>query len=1041
MLKAIIRFSIRLRGVIIALAFLLIGYGLYTLSHMEMAAFPNFTPPLVVVDTEAPGLSPTQVDVLVTQPIEHALSGAVGLQAMRSRSIQGLSVITLTFRNGTDIYRDRQLVSEQLNTVIGQLPSGVHAPFLAPLTSATGVIQVVGLTSTTRSLMALRTLAYWSLRPQLLGIRGVANVAVYGGQVRELQIQVEPTQLVRFGLSFQDIVRAARRATGVRGAGFLEDANQRIAIRTEGQSLTAARLATVVLLRRQGADVRLGDVARVTAAPAPAIGGATIEGRPGVILNIEEQYGGNTLAVTRAVKARLQEIGPVLAAQGVSLHPDLFQQASYIDTAVAHLRAALLLGAVLVIVVLFLFLFNVRTALISAIAIPLSLLTAIVVLHALGVGINTMTLGGLAIAIGEVVDDAIIDVENILRRLGENRTRARPLPVAQVVLRSSLEVRGAVVYATFIVALVFVPVLTLSGVTGKLFAPLGEAYIAAVFASLGMALTLTPALAYLLLGSTASQKATPSQSLDYAWVRALKSGHARVLAVIEDHSRWMIGGIALFCGIAVVLVFSFGSNFLPKFNERHFIVHVSTAPGTSLAESLRLGRRVSLALRRIPTVRSVAQRVGRAEKTGTDNYGVNVSEFIVGLKPLSAAGQRRSLTEIRKTLAGFPAVEFSVETPLSDRIEETISGHTAPVVISVFGANIDVLYEKALEITHVLKRMPGAVDVRMHSPPTAPQLTIRLRPAALARWGFTPVEVLDAIHIAYAGTVVAQTYQGNRVFNVVVMLGPARRQNPAQVANLPLRNPNGLMVPLHNLADIYESPGPSAILETAGQPVQTVTTNVHGQALNHFVHEAEQQIHEAVSFPAGTYVVFSGAAAAQAKAQSELLMYSLMAGVGVVLLLFIALRSLRSLFLVLLNLPFALVGGVAAVLLTGGILSLGSLVGFVTIFGITLRNSLMLISHYQHLVEKEGVSWGRSAAIRGAQERLVPILMTALVTILGLLPLALTSGAPGNEIEGPMAQVIIGGLITSTILNLFMLPMMALRFGHFEPAVPEAIDH
>ena len=914
MLKAVIRFSIRFRGVIIALAFLLVGYGLYTLSHMEMEAFPNFTPPLAVVDTEAPGLSPEQVAALVTQPIQNALSGIAGLQAMRSRSIQGLSVITLTFHNGTDIYRDRQIVAERLNTVAGQLPLSVRAPFLTPLTSATGVVQVLGLTSDTRSLMTLRTLADWLLKPQLLSIPGVANVAIYGGQVRELQIQVEPEKLVRFGLTFQDVVRAAQRATGVRGAGFLEDANQRIAIRTEGQSITAAQLANVVILRHQGADVRLGDVAQVAAAPAPAIGGATIGGKPGVILNVEEQYGANTLAVTRVLKDRLRQLEPVLAAQGVSLHPDLFGQASYIKTAIAHLRTALLVGAILVVAVLFLFLFNVRTALISAIAIPLSLITAVIVLNALGASINTMTLGGLAIAIGEVVDDAIIDVENIFRRLRENRARPQPLSIAKVVLKSSMEVRGAVTYATFIVALVFLPVLSLSGVAGKFFAPLGEAYIAAVFASLGVALTVTPALAYLLLGRT------PSRSLEHAWIRKVKAAQARLLTTTEGHSRWLIVGITLLFLTAMAVLHSFGNNFLPEFRERHFIVHVSTEPGTSLAESLRLGRHISLALGRIPAVHSVAQRVGRAERTGTDTYGVNVSEFIVGLKPLSGDAQEHVLTRIRKILSEFPGVSFSVETPLSDRIEETISGYTAPVIVSVFGSNFDVLYEKAREIAAVLNQLPGAVDVQMHAPPSAPQLTIRLRETALARWGFEPVGVLDAIQTAYAGTTVAQTYQGNRVFNVVVTLDPAERQNPVQVGNLPLRNPNGWVVPLRDLADIHESFGPYAILETAGQPVQTVTTNVQGRALSSFVQEAERRIHAEVRFSPGTYVVFSGAAEAQAKAQRELLMHALMAGVGIVLLLFIALRRTRALFLVLLNLPFALIGGVAAVLFTSGVL-------------------------------------------------------------------------------------------------------------------------
>ncbi|MBN6742118.1 efflux RND transporter permease subunit [Acidithiobacillus sp. MC6.1] len=1030
MLKTIVRFSLRFSSLIIVLACLLTAYGLYTLFHMRMDVLPSFTPPYAVVETEAPGLSAAQAEVLVTQPIENALGGVIGLQAMRSRSIQGLSVITLTFRNGTDIYRDRQMVAEQLGAVAGRLPVGVGAPVLTPLTSAMNVALEVGLTSPKRSLMELRTLADWTVKPQLLGIPGVANVAVYGGQVRQLQIQVEPAQLVRLGLSLQDVIHAAQRATGVRAAGFVENDNQRIVLNTEGQSITAAQLAGVVLLRRHGVSIRLGDVARVVAAPAPAIGGALIGGHPGVILVVEEQYGANTLAVTTALEQRLRQLKAPLADQGVSLHPDLFRPASFIETAIAHLSTALLLGALMVIAVLFLFLFNIRAALISAIAIPLSLLTAVIVLHAFNASLNIMILGGLAIALGEVVDDAIVDVENIFRRLRENRAKPQPLHPARVVLNASMEVRSAVVYATFIVALAFLPVLSMPGVAGRLFAPLGEAYITATLASLGIALTLTPALAYLLLGRQSLQQEYP------AWIRALRAGHGRMLEGIAHRGRWIIPGILIICAIALAVLPSLGRDFLPEFQEDHFILHMSLTPGTSLAESLSLGRRVSLALCRIPGVKLVAQRAGRAEKTGTDTYGVNVSEFDIDLKPLSAAGQKRVLANIRKTVAEFPGASFSVETYLSDRIEETISGFTAPVVIELFGNNLDVIGEKAREVAHVLAQVPGAVDVQAHSPPDAPQLTIRLRRGQLDRWGFDPVTVLNAVQSAFAGTTVAQTYEGNRVVDVTVVLDPALRRDPAQVGALPLRNPNGLIVPLHVLADIYETAGPYAITESHGQPMEAITANVQGRSLSAFVHEAEQRIGAKIAFPPDTYAVFSGAAAAQAQSQRELLVHSLMAVAGIVILLFIALRNMRALLLVSLNLPFSLVGGVFAVLLTGGVLSLGSLVGFVTLFGITLRNAIMLVSHYQHLVQEEGMAWGPATAIRGAQERVVPILMTALVTGLGLLPLALTSGSPGNEIEGPMAIVVLGGLVTSTALNLLVLPILALRFGQFaQPAV------
>ena len=1024
MLNAIVRNAVRFRGAVIALAMLLAGYGLFALSQARLDVFPEFAPPQVQVQTEAPGLSPGQVEVLVTQPLENRLTGLPGIKTERSKSFQGLSMITLTFSADTDIYRARQAVSEQLGGAAATLPPGVKAPTLLPLASSTSVVLIVGLSSNTRSLMALRSLADWRVKPQLLSVPGVAGISVFGGEVKQLQIQIKPDQLVRYGVSMQDVVNAAKRATAIRGAGLIDSANQRITLETTGQPVTAAALAAVVLRSQGGATLHLADVAQVTVAAAPAVGAAAIAGQPGVMLVIEEQYGANTLAVTQALTQRLAQLKPALAAEGVALRPDLFRPANFIETAISHLRTALLIGAALVLGVLFLFLFNVRAAVISATAIPLALLTAVIVLNHFGIGLNTMTLGGLAIAIGEVVDDAIVDVENIFRRLRENRLLAAPLNAAQVVLQASLEVRGAVIYATFIVVLVFVPVLTLSGVAGRLFGPLALAYIAAIMASLVVALTLTPALACVLLARRSAEAEEPPLS------RWLKTRYTRLLANIDQRAGSAIVLVVLLCGAALAVLPFMQSSFLPTLREGHFIVHMKLLPGSSLAQSLALGQRVSATLSRIPGIRSVAQRAGRATEVA-DPAGAFSSEFEVDLSPLSGSGQQRVLNAIRSAVTPFVGASFSVNTFLTERIHETISGYTAPLVVNIYGNDLDLLDRKAEQIATAIRGVAGASAVQVQAPTGSPQLVIRLRDAALSRLGIAPVDALDTVETAYAGTRVGEVYDGNRVFDVAVVLAPSLRQSLTQVGALPLQTPDGRMVQLRDVADIRQSNGRYLILHDDAQRLQVVTAQVKGRALSGFEHDVKQRIAAQVSLPRGTYLVYGGDAQEQTRAQQDLLVHSALAVVGVALLLTLALGSLRSTVLVFANLPFALAGGVVMVLVTGGVLSIGALVGFVTLFGITLRNAIMLISHYRHLVEVDGQAWDKTTAIRGAAERLSPILMTALVTALGLLPLALTSGAPGNEIEGPMAAVILGGLITSTLLNLLILPTLALRYARF----------
>ena len=1024
LLNSIVRHSLRFRGIVIALSVVFTVYALYRLTQAKYDVFPEFAPPQAVIQTEAPGLSPEQVEVLVTQPIENAVNGMSGIEALRSSSIQGLSVLTITFQSATDIYLARQLVTERLATLSGHLPQGIKPPSMTPLVPTTGLVLAIGLTSDKRTQMELRTFADWTMKQRLLAIPGVAKVTVFGGDAKQIQIQIRTDRLIQYRLAIEDVLTAARRATGVQGAGFIDTENQRVVLQTEGQSLTPSEISKTVLLHQGSKLVRLGDVANVTEAPEPPVGTATIQGKAGIILMVSSQYGSNILEVTRRVETAVEELRPAVAAEGIELRTDIFRPATFVERAIANISTSLLLGGVMVIVVLFLFLFNLRTAAISCTAIPLSLLAGVVSLDYLGLPLNTMTLGGLAIAIGEVVDDAVIGVENILRRLRENRRAGNPKSVFRVVLDASVEVRTAVVYATFAVVLVFIPILTISGLAGKLFAPLGVAYIFAILASLAVALTVTPALSFVLLGN---EHLETRESFVAVW---LKAKYLILLKKIEQHAKAVIIGVAflVLAGIAAIQVL--GGGFLPELREGHFVIHVSAVPGTSLEESSRFGRRLSDELLKLPYVRTVAQRVGRAEKAD-DTWGTHYSEFEVDLKELDGGEMEQAQAEIRRALASFVGVNSAVKTFLTERVEETLSGYTASVVINIYGNNLDVIDAKAQQTAKVLSSIPSATDVQVQSPPGMPLLAVRLRKDDLLKWGFNAKDVLDAVQTAYQGTDVGQVYDGNRVFTIAVILDAQQRHSIDNVGNLPLRNSDGTYVRLRQLADVYETSGRYVVLHLGARRVQTITCNVSGRDLASFVDEAKRRLASSVLLPAGMYFEFGGAAAAQAQSKQDLIIHSLLAGAGIVVLLFVALKNLRNLLLVLVNLPLALVGGVLAVFFSGGLITLGSMVGFVTLFGITMRNSIMLISHYEHLVTVEGMTWGLEAALRGASERLVPILMTALVTALGLLPMAIGSGSAGREIEGPMAIVILGGLFTSTVLNLLVLPTLALRYGRF----------
>jgi CzcA family heavy metal efflux pump len=1024
MLTQIVRLSLRHRTLVLLCALILLAWGGWVASQANLDVFPEFVQPQVSVQTEAPGLSPEEVETLVTRPVENALNGAADLESVRSESIQGLSVVTAVFKDGANIYNSRQALSEKLGTV--QLPDGVRAPTMSPLTSSTMDLLKVGMVSEKMSPRDLRTFADWTLKPRLLAVPGVARANIFGGEVEQLQVQVLPDRLVQFDLTLTDLLDAAKAATGVRGAGFIDTPNQRVIVQADAQVFTPAELGETVV-RKTGAIVRLKDVARIEIGAEPKFGDALVMGKPGVLLTLSSQYGANTLVVTRALEKALEELKPVFEKAGIELYPALHRPATFIEKALANVGHSLLIGGILVAIVLVLFLLDWRTALISFLSIPLSLLTAVLVLDAFGVSLNTMTLGGFAVAIGVVVDDALIDVENILRRMRENSRRATPSPLWRVVLDASIEVRSAVVYATFIVCVVFLPVLTMSGLHGKFFAPLGLAFILSVMASLIVALTVTPALCLLFLRAS-NTHAEP------AWIPWLRSLHRDWCSVLLRQPKTTgIFMIALTVG-ALVLAGSFGEELLPEFREGHFVAALSLAPGSSLSETLRVGARVSDAMLTLDRVATVEQQVGRAEQ-GEDTWGPHRSEFHIELKAGTTPEQEVDTQQALRDLLGeTPGIQSEVLTFLGDRIGETLSGETAQVVINVFGDNLDQLDAAAKLIAEQLGKVPGNADVQVKSPPGAPALSIHLRADRLTQFGFQPVPVLEAIETAFQGSDVAQIVRGNRIHELAVILAEEVRREPESVGNLILTNGDGLRMSLDQLADIELTNGRPSIQHEGARRRQTLTCNVEQRDVSSFVLEARGAVERSVHLPKGLYVEWSGAAEEQRRASRELLVHSAVAIVAIVMLLGLVFGNARHVALVLANLPFALVGGVLAVFATGGVLSIGSLVGFVTLFGISTRNGIMLISHYEHLVQKEQVPWGVEAVLRGAGERVVPIMMTALVTGLGVLPLALGSGEAGREIEGPMAVVILGGLITSTAMSLLVLPVLSLQFATFAPA-------
>nr|WP_288120627.1 efflux RND transporter permease subunit [Thiomonas sp.] len=1062
---ALIGASIHRRGVVLTLAVMLAALAVNFSRQASTDVFPEFAAKMVKVQTEAPGLSPEQVELLVTDPLEAASSGMLGVKQVTSKSLPGISILKLYFESGTKLQDDRWRVAQHLATV--HLPTGVGAPQLIPLTSSTGTVLMAGLTSRRHSLMDLQSIAQWRIRPQLMAVPGVDNVLIFSQQTRALQVRVNPQTLQRFHLDLQEVLAATQHATGLLGGGFMATPEQRVLLVSHGLAPTPQALAATVLRATPQGVVTLGDVARVAYASLPAIGGGSVSGEPAVIIKIQESYGANTMQVTRAVQAVLQQHRAGLQAQGITLHGTLFRPADFITIAMHNVRDSLLLGAALVVLVIALTLLDWRAALISSLAIPLSLLAAITMLVWMGVTLNVMTLGGLAIAIGVVVDDAVIDVENILRRLRDNAVAEQPQQPLRVILAACLEVRGAVVYATAAVLLVVVPVLLLPGLSGRLFAPLAQAYALAVLASLLVALTVTPALAALLLAQRGQRRPMPDGTNPQhgtstpipasaplhtpAPVRVAQRGYTALLRRLLPH--WLPASIIMLLLVigAALLARGMGGSFLPPLQEGQYIVHMRLAPGASIQASLDEGARVVKALEQLPEVRLVAQHTGRASLS-PDASGTQSSSLDVNLKP--GADSAQALTAIRHVVDGFAGASFRINSFLTERLDNTVAGGgAAPLVVQVLGTHLTVIDAVAKRVAAVLAALPTATGVQLQTPPGVPQFDIALKPGALRAWGLQPLPVLQAIHTAFAGSNAGTVFHGSVPVPVRVVLTRAARNNPQVLGDLLIHSPSLGFVPLAQLASISAASGPSDIRHLGGQRVQTVLASTTSANITGFVQRAQAAIRAQVQVPPGVTLQFQGDAAQRNATLQRLGVDVLGVFAGLMFLLSMALgrnaattagnaaavtprqaasNTTRQVLLVLLSVPAAWTGGVFAAWLVGGVLSLGAVIGLLALMGISLRNAILIFAHAGQLQREHGLAWDADTLQRAVVDRLAAIVMTSLVTALGVLPLALGLHAPGREIEGPMAVALLGGLLTSLLFNLFVLPALALRFGRVD---------
>ena len=1018
----LIRASLNMRVLVVALSVALVAWGAFSMRDTKLDVFPEFAPPHVEIQTEAPGLSTEEVESLVTVPLENALNSTPNRETIRSKSVLGLSSVVLYFSAGTNLDVARQQVQERLALVAQRLPVTAHTPVILPLLSSTSRVLKIGVTSKTFSQMELSEAAKWIMRPRLMAVPGVANVAIWGQRDRQLQVMVDPRRLAANNVSVDEVIAATRNAVTQDSGGYIDTPNQRMAVRHVSSIQGPEDLAEAVLRVVDGTPVPIGAMAEVRVGHPLPIGDAIINGVEGLLLIVEMYPWGNTLEVTRGVDAALEALKPGL--EGIDIDPTIFRPATFIERSLDNLTHALIVGCLLVAAVLVLFLMNWRAALISLLAIPVSLVAAILIIRAMGQSVNTMVIAGLAIALGALVDDAIIDVENVTRRLRLNRALANPEPAFRIVLNASVEVRSAILYATLIVMLVFLPVFFLDGLPGSFFRPLAQAYVLSTFASLLVAITLTPALCLVLLPSKAATGAEPRLA------SFLKRRYRSLLSRTVGRPVLAFGVLGIAIILSVLAIPRLGQGFLPKFQETDFLMHWVEKPGIGIEAMNRITKRASDELMAIPGVRNFGSHIGRAE-VADEVVGPNFTELWISIDP--DAGYETTVKKVQDAVDGYPGLHRDLLTYLSERIKEVLTGASASIVVRIFGPELDGLLESANRAADAMREVPGVKDLKVESQVLVPQIVVRPRPGAARIYGVSEADIRKAERVFVGGLKAGEIYSGQRITDVVVWGTEEARGDIAALRGLLVEAPGGVRVPLQDVADIEIVPTPNMIKREQASRRIDVTCNVEGADLGAVARAIEEKV-RAIPFGQGYYPEFLGEYEARQTAQNRLFGLAAVALAGILVLLQSDFRSIRLVSMIFLSFPFALAGGVVGAFASGGVLSLGSLVGFVAVFGIAARNGIMLVSHFRHLEREEGQAFGEALVLRAAEERLAPILMTSLATALALAPIAWGGNQPGYEIEYPMALVILGGLVSSTVLNLFLLPAFYLKFGRVSEA-------
>ena len=1017
MLDKIIRFSLQNRLFILMAAVLLMAGGIYTTYHMDVDVFPDLNAPTVVVMTEATGMAAEEVEKLVTFPVESAVNGATDVRRVRSSSTTGFSVVWVEFDWGTDIYKDRQIVSEKLAEVSESLPPTCGKPTLGPQSSILGEVFIIGLTSDKTSMQDLRTIADWTIRPRLLSLGGVAQVTVLGGDIKEYQILLSPEKMRHYGITLQEVMNAAQDMNRSSAGGVLYEYGNEYIIRGVLSTNDADAIGRAVVKMDGDAPITLASIAEIKAgAKAPKLGLASHRGKPAVLMTVTKQPNASTIELTAKLDKAVEDLKSQIPAD-INVATDIFRQQKFIDSSIDNIKKSLYEGALFVIIVLFFFLMNVRTTLISLVTIPLSLVVSILTLKFMGLTINTMSIGGMAIAIGSLVDDAIVDVENVFKHLRQNRKlpESERKSVIEVVFNASREVRLPILNSTFIIVVSFVPLFFLTGMEGRMLRPLGIAFITALFASTLVALTLTPVLCSYLLGGDKSDKA----GKDPAVVRWLQKVYNVALEWVISHKKTTLGAVLALFAVALGIFFSLGSSFLPAFNEGSFTINVSTLPGVSLEESDNVGRRAEELLLTVPEIKTVARKTGRAE-LDEHALGVNVSEIEAPFE-LGKRSKKEVVAEVRAKLNTLPGVNVEIGQPISHRIDAMLSGTRANIAIKLFGTDLDKMFLLGNQIKSVIEGIPGIADLNVEQQIERPQLQIVPNREMMAKYGITPSEFNDMVEVYLAGKVVSQVYEGNKVFDLTLKAADESRNSIEEIRNISVDAVGG-KIPFGQIAQIRSAAGPNTINRENVARKIVISANVSDGDLQGAVTKIQKAIRDNIELPEGYHVEYGGQFESAQSASRTLLFTSLMAIIVIFLLLYGQFKDVRQASAVLLNLPLALIGGIFAIFFADKIISIPAIIGFISLFGIATRNGMLLIDRYNEL-RSDGLSL-HDAVIKGSLDRLNPILMTALTSALALVPLALGGELPGNEIQSPMAKVLLGGLLTSTMLNGFIIPVV-----------------